>query len=499
MGYSLLFSNGERKISDAVGSIREAIYDLNIDRSVNAACRNSGAAEYFLSVLATPLSAPEDVSYRQAVLRDLIAAPKLLDGLRATFKGYDNLRSETEELAGGIFRYGASQSSAAMLDCAYERLYVSAHFARNVIAYIAETASVLSAFSPGSEGLSAVSRFCSEVSEDPLILEAERAAEQFKNETPENYRFSVKVTYDELMRMEDCALIEASQKKKERFNPLTVLKSRKKEEIPSSVDIGTSAAESADIAAAFAMESLADCYDALANGLYERLYGIGDELRFYQVALELYRYVCGAGMDVCYPEVLEAERDVFLARGLFDMLLINEGKDVSTIVKNTVDISSDSVGVLVRGDNNCGKTSFLRSVGCAQLFAQAGLFVCAEELTVSVRSGIFTHFSSAEKEFTDNDAAGRFEGEVKDVARILDRIRPYSLVMLNETFQTTAYREGAIGMKTVLDALPLASAKFIFVTHMLTVFELFGSEDSRRVTMLKTGEGEKKYSLIPFN
>ena len=136
-------------------------------------------------------------------------------------------------------------------------------------------------------------------------------------------------------------------------------------------------------------------------------------------------------------------------------------------------------------------------MGAAQLFAQAGLFVCAEEFTTSVRYGIFSHFSSAEKEFEDNDAAGRFEGEVKDIAVMISKLRPYSLVLLNETFQTTAYKEGAEGMKLILDALPLNGSKYIFVTHMLSVFKLFG-ENSNEAVMLKTGEDCEKYKLIPF-
>ena len=141
------------------------------------------------------------------------------------------------------------------------------------------------------------------------------------------------------------------------------------------------------------------------------------------------------------------------------------------------------------GDNNCGKTSFLRAVGSAILFAQNGLFVCADSMKVSVRSGIFSHFSSEEKDFTDSsDAAGRFEGEVIDIARIVNALTPYSLVLLNETFQTTAYREGALGMKEILDVFPEINVKYIFVTHMKAIFPLF---EKGEVTVLKAD----KYKL----
>ena len=497
MRYSLLYNNTGTRSAEQSGGIREAIYNLNIDRMIGAACKSAANTDYFLSVLAKPLTDTESISYRQAIMRDLINMPDLLDGLIDAFRGYDNLKAETEEMTGGIFRYGAGSSADAMIDCAYERAYISAHFMRTVIAYIAEIDGLLKNKAPESEGLKQIKDFCDKVANDPELREAEHTAELFRNETAENYRFRISLTHDALLRLERAELTDVIIKKKDRFNPLAALKPKKKEEIPSFVDVGTSAADNADTATAYALEELADLYSALGNGLYDRLYGMGDELRFFRAATDLYKRLTNAGLPVCYPTVCEAEANLMGAKNICDILLLNEGKDSKTIVPNDASMGQSANGILVRGDNNCGKTSFLRSVGAAQLFAQAGLFVCANEFTTSVRYGIFSHFSSAEKEFEDNDAAGRFEGEVKDIAAMINKLRPYSLVLLNETFQTTAYKEGAEGMKLILDALPLNGSKYIFVTHMLSVFKLFG-ENSNEAVMLKTGEDCEKYKLIPF-
>ena len=150
------------------------------------------------------------------------------------------------------------------------------------------------------------------------------------------------------------------------------------------------------------------------------------------------------------------------------------------------------VAMVLLGINLMSKVKLSVTGNALSALAMAG----AMAVTV-FRYGIFSHFSSAEKEFEDNDAAGRFEGEVKDIAAMIDKLRPYSLILLNETFQTTAYTEGAEGMKLILDALPMNGSKYIFVTHMLTVFKLFG-EDSAEAVMLKTGEDCEKYKLIPF-
>ena len=122
--------------------------------------------------------------------------------------------------------------------------------------------------------------------------------------------------------------------------------------------------------------------------------------------------------------------------------------------------------MIVRGGNGTGKTVFLRSVGTAQLIAQAGLPVCADSARVAIRRGVYTHFSSAEEDFTAGDTAGRFEGEVRAVSAIMDVLTDGSLLLLNETFQTTAYAEGADAMAGILSVLPELGTKYIFVTHL---------------------------------
>lgn len=499
MRYSLLYRDAENVSSSAdIDSVRLAIYDLNIDRSVRAFCKNASEAERFLSVLSEPLTCVNDINYRVGILRDLLLFPKLLEGLSSVLKGYDSLRSETEEMAGKIFRYGSADSAAATLDCAYERVYIYAHFFRNVAAYISELDALLSEYDVKSEGLNAIKSFCNEVANDPSIAEAEACAEKFRNETAEGYRFTLSISSDSLLRMNRAELISLEQRKKEKFDPIAVFKRKKKEEIPSSVEIGSSAADNIDTALSYALETLADSFEVLANELYMRLFGMSDELKFFGAASDIEKALNAAELPICYPTVLDAECNLLNTVGICDILLINEGKNRRSIVSNDISLATDKDGILVRGDNNCGKTSFLRSIGTAQLFAQAGLFVCAEEFEASVRYGIFSHFSSAEKEFTDNDAAGRFEGEVKDIAEMLGRLKKYSLVLLNETFQTTAYKEGADGMKLILDALPLTKTKYIFVTHMLSVFKLFEGSGANNAITLKTGENENKYKLIPF-
>jgi len=187
------------------------------------------------------------------------------------------------------------------------------------------------------------------------------------------------------------------------------------------------------------------------------------------------------------------EEDCFRANGIYDIQLIAEGIAAENIVRNDIRIDKDTDGVLIRGANTSGKTSLLRAFGTAQLFAQAGLPVCATGAVISIRNAVMTLFASSEEEFNAGDAAGRFEGEVQQMARILDRLVPYTLLLLNESFQTTAYREGAVGMQHILEVLPRVKCKYIFVTWLMQMFDMTGGGSVRQMQM--GGEGFPAYKI----
>lgn len=470
---SLIYENAVPHTKKA--SVTRAIYDLNVDRMAENACSDKISTDYFLSVLSALPDTPSDAIYRSAILSDFINHPKLLSSLIQLFRSYDNLRSETEEMTKEIFRYGVPSGDAGMIDCAYEELYINAHFARSVIACFSETYDIFSEFDVKSSGLLKMKDFCVSMKESKCIDEVEKAAERFRSETPDNYVFTADCLLDEAMRISNVLvtdIIDVSQKEKKPLRSLFKRKGAKKE-----IDIGSSASDNAASVVRAALSELSALFSDIASGIYSVFYGIGEELRFYTVACEIAKKLTEAGMNYVFPTVKEKEELCFNAKGMYDLLLLSEGKSSDSIVKN--DLCCDERGILAMGDNNCGKTSFLRSVGSAVLFAQNGLFVCADEASISVRSGIFTHFSSAEKDFTVGDAAGRFEGEVIDIAKIIDEITPYSLVLLNESFQTTSYREGADGMKAILDVLPKLSVTYIFVTHIMAMIRLFKKDEVR--------------------
>jgi DNA mismatch repair ATPase MutS len=120
--------------------------------------------------------------------------------------------------------------------------------------------------------------------------------------------------------------------------------------------------------------------------------------------------------------------------------------------------------------------------------------VLAESATMSIRRGFFSHFSSAEEEFLKGDARGRFDQEAREIAAILDKLTPYSLLLLNETFQTTSYKEGTKSIYDILRFMPKLKTKYVFVTHLTA---LFGYMESEKVILAHTSDDpSNKYKII---
>lgn len=188
------------------------------------------------------------------------------------------------------------------------------------------------------------------------------------------------------------------------------------------------------------------------------------------------RFLCQTGggqRRAAYtPSLLPAEEDRIAAAGLRELMLLSNGAGSET-VPNDLSLGKEFSGLLVKGLTDSGKTVYLRAVGSAQLLLRHGLPVLAEHAEMSIRYGFFSHFSSAEEEFLSGDAAGRFDQEAKELAKIIGQLQPYSLLLLNETFQTTSYREGTESMYNILRFMPKLRTKYIFVTHLTVCSDIW--------------------------
>jgi DNA mismatch repair ATPase MutS len=151
--------------------------------------------------------------------------------------------------------------------------------------------------------------------------------------------------------------------------------------------------------------------------------------------------------------------------------------------------------VIVTGANQGGKTTFLRSLGVAQLMMQCGMFVPAESFSANLCSHIFTHYRREE------DAAmksGKLDEELSRCSEIVDAIAPDALLLFNESFAATNEREGSEIARQITSALLEKRIKIAFVTHLYDFSHSVYGDNKRTSIFLRAerqADGERSFKL----
>jgi DNA mismatch repair ATPase MutS len=217
------------------------------------------------------------------------------------------------------------------------------------------------------------------------------------------------------------------------------------------------------------------------------------ELAFYVGCLNLHERLAAKGEPTCFPVPLPPGKPALSARGLYDVCLSLHlearavGNDVNADGKNLV---------MITGANQGGKSTFLRSVGLAQLMMQCGMFVPAESFRADVRAGIFTHYKREEDSTMEN---GKLAEELSRMSAIVDRIGPNSLLLCNESFASTNEREGSAIARQVIRALLEAGVKVVFVTHLFDLAQGFYRRQPGSALFLRAerrADGRRTFRLV---
>jgi DNA mismatch repair ATPase MutS len=222
------------------------------------------------------------------------------------------------------------------------------------------------------------------------------------------------------------------------------------------------------------------------------------ELGFYIGCLNLAEAIGERGARCCFPEPVADGAPALTARALYDLALRMTSGD--PVVANDLDADGAQL-VVVTGANRGGKSTFLRSLGQAQLMMQAGMFVAADVFRADVRAGPFTHFK---REEDASMRSGKLDEELGRMSQLVDELVPDGLVLLNESFASTNEREGSEIARQIVRALLDAGVKVGYVTHMYDLAASFvdghgparvflraeREEDGRRTFRVRPGDPE---------
>lgn len=217
------------------------------------------------------------------------------------------------------------------------------------------------------------------------------------------------------------------------------------------------------------------------------------ELAFYIGCLNLKKRLRDLGQTVCLPSPAPLGTELLSATGLYDpTLALNVGRPV---IANDLDADGRRL-LVITGANTGGKSTFMRSVGLAQLMTQAGMFVAAQQLTGEIRTALITHYKREEDAAMES---GKLDEELSRMSEIIDRLSPGAMLLLNESFAATNEREGSEIADQIVQALLESGIKICFVTHLYSLADSLHQRRMGNTLFLRAErqvDGQRTFRII---
>ncbi|HTS05469.1 MAG TPA: DNA mismatch repair protein MutS [Candidatus Eisenbacteria bacterium] len=217
------------------------------------------------------------------------------------------------------------------------------------------------------------------------------------------------------------------------------------------------------------------------------------ELAFYVGALNLHAHLVSRGMPVIFPTPRRAGERKQEFRSMYDVCFVLTMN--RAVVANTINANRKNL-VIITGANHGGKSTFLRSVGVAQLMMQCGLFVGAEAFESEICPALFTHYK---REEDTRMKSGKFDEELSRMSEIADHVVPNSMLLFNESFAATNEREGSDIAGQIVRALLEKATKVFFVTHLYEFASRYYDEKSNGALFLRAErkeDGTRTFKLV---
>jgi DNA mismatch repair ATPase MutS len=216
------------------------------------------------------------------------------------------------------------------------------------------------------------------------------------------------------------------------------------------------------------------------------------ELAFYVGCLNLREQLAKKGEPICLPEPVPASERKHSFRGLYDVCLSLRLRQ--RVVGNDVNADGKDL-VIITGANQGGKSTFLRSVGLAQVMMQAGMFVSAESFSANICPNVLTHYK---REEDATMKSGKFDEELTRMSEIADHLVADSMLLFNESFAATNEREGSEIAGQIVSALLDKGFKVFFVTHQYTFASGFHAKKQKNTLFLRAereSDGTRTFKL----
>ncbi len=184
------------------------------------------------------------------------------------------------------------------------------------------------------------------------------------------------------------------------------------------------------------------------------------------VSVEL--VICATTIKFNYPTTIHPEK--CCEKGIEISGLSHPLIDYLAPVVNDFELVNQKTFYILTGPNMAGKSTYLRSIGLAIVFANAGLPVFAHSMTWSG----FNLMTSMRNKDDINASSSYFYAELKRLKLIIDTVenKEDTIVLLDEILKGTNSKDKQEGSAKYLLKLKRLGAKGVIATHDLKLCEL---------------------------
>ncbi len=207
------------------------------------------------------------------------------------------------------------------------------------------------------------------------------------------------------------------------------------------------------------------------------------ELAFYVGCLNLHDQLIAKEEPECLPDPHPHGASVLTARALYDPCL--SLRIPERVHGNDLDANGRPL-IMITGANQGGKSTFLRSLGVAQMMMQAGMAVAAESFAGTISRGVFTHYK---REEDATMTSGKLDEELARMSEITAAISTDCLLICNESFAATNEREGSEIAAEFIHAMTDTGNTVIFVTHLYELAHRFYQKQPGTTVFLRADRG----------
>jgi DNA mismatch repair protein MutS len=470
--FSLLYPKGTEDSSHEANSFLElspaAAHDLGLNELVTAFTLDRGHQKEIRDLFSRLPRDPEVITYRQAVLDDLLANPKLVEGFDSLLPVIDSLYQSSYHLEREmtwlhevVWRMGELQH---IIDC-FEGMGESLRSVEGNI---------------HSEGLRILREEIHKAQNDPTYQRLLNELPGLLSRLRGSASITIGVNLDAGLRPIQATLLSVNEKPftdqsllnrlfgrrtdREGIAPLHSAPKRQAE-LDGPVDpmLVPLFADLANVLEKTAIP-IADQLKQYA-GLHGQLFtNLRQGLIFYLGAIRLIQRFQMLGLPMCRPQILPAEERRCEVKDSYNLHLpLKHLETGSAIVRNDIRMGPDGHILILTGPNSGGKTTYMQGAGILHILAQLGCYVPGTQAVVSPLDHLFTHFPLEEKAELDT---GRFGEEAMRLGKIFEQITRHSLVLLNETLSSTSFSESLYLAQDLVRILRRVGARAIYATHL---------------------------------